>query len=261
MRLKTTSESEPSAACSTRRQGHRRYFHPLSLKLTAVSHEGAQLSPGLLRKGHVLPHTVKRAPRNPWGHAESCPNGHRGTSQTKATRPPKESPTKPEKLWTLPGQAPSAPHPTRMLEVSLDVLGKSTPKISANSSEYAAALTQGHTGVPPSGWASAEAPSLLRSPPLRGWSPPKTVTSRHVGNVPSASPWSSDNPGHTPRVCVTHLQECYSLNLKGLPPSLPGKPVFVFPTEPLAVTKIHIASSTDAALPVSAPLQAEWSHD
>lgn len=51
------------------------------------------------------------------------------------------------------------------------------PKISANSSKDATALTRGHTRVLPSGWASAEAPSLLGSPPLRGWSPHQTVTS------------------------------------------------------------------------------------
>lgn len=128
------------------------------------------------------------------------------------------------------------------------------PKILANSSEYTAALTQGHTGVPPLRVGLGEVPSLLHSPLLRGWSPPETMTSRHMGNVPGASPWSSDNPGHTPRVCATHVQGCYSPNLKGLPPSLPGKPVFVLPTDPLAVTKIHVASSTDAALPASAPL-------
>lgn len=43
-------------------------------------------------------------------------------------RPPEESLTKPEKPWTLPGQAPSASRSTGMLEASLDVSGKSTPK-------------------------------------------------------------------------------------------------------------------------------------
>ena len=160
-----------------------------------------------------------------------------------------------------PRPSPLCPSSYRNARSFPGCLGEIYPQISANSSEYTAALTQRHIGVPPSGWASAEAPSLLRSPPLRGWSPPETVTSRHVGNVPSASPWSSDNPGHTPRVCATHLQGCYSPNLKGLPPSLPGKPVFVFLTDPLAVTKVHVASSTDAALPVSAPLRVGWSRD
>lgn len=43
-------------------------------------------------------------------------------------RPPEESPTKPEKSWTLPGQAPSASHSTGMLEASLNFSEKSTPK-------------------------------------------------------------------------------------------------------------------------------------
>ena len=128
------------------------------------------------------------------------------------------------------------------------------PKISANSSKDATALTRGHTRVLPSGWASAEAPSLLGSPPLRGWSPHQTVTSRHVGNVPSAFSWPSDNPGNTPRAPPTP-------NLKGLPAPLPGKPLSVLPTDPLAVTEIQVASPTDAFLLVSVPLQAGWARD
>lgn len=58
-------------------------------------------------------HTLKQELGNPWGHAESSPNGNRGTpqvnwEQTDAVRSPEESVTKPEKPWTLPCQAPFA---------------------------------------------------------------------------------------------------------------------------------------------------------
>lgn len=132
-----------------------------------------------------------------------------------------------------------------------ELLREIYPKISANSSKYATALTRGHTRVLPSGWGLAEAPSLLGSPPLRGWSPHQTVTSQHVGNVPSESSWPSDNLGNTPRAAPT----------PNLPPSLPGKPLSVLPMDLLAVTEIHVASSTDASLLVSVPLQVGWSRD